>query len=283
MPYHSPEEDEIDLRRLWQTVVRRKAVLFGVTAFVMIAAVVYLLVTKPVYEAKALIQIGSINSKLFETPASLKSKLEMIYHVNDKNIEQEYPRIYSVSTPKKSEDLIGLSLYGLNNEEAIRMAREVYNSIVSKHRKIIDSFTELQKRHLAQVEAEAKRLKSEIGRQTELIESQKELMKQALQSGNREEAGLISAEYSKNLEKLFALQGLLSKTLERINTIELSLSPLNVKETRLVGDIVTYDHPVKPKVKLVLAVAFISGLMLGLFILFFMEFITKERGEAAPD
>ena len=283
MPYHSPEEDEIDLRQLWQTVVRRKAVLFGVTAFVMIAAVIYLLVSKPVYEAKVLIQIGSIDSKLFETPASLKSKLEMIYHVNDKNVKQEYPLISSISTPKKSSDLIGLSLYGLNSEEASRMAREVYNSIASKHRKVIESFTELQKRYLAQVGAEAKRLKSEIGRQTEIIESEKELLKQALQSVKRGEAGLVSAEYSKNLEKLFALQDLLSKTLERINEIELSLSPLNVKETRLVGDIVTYDHPVKPRVKLILAVAFVSGLMLGLFLLFFLEFIAKERGESRPD
>ncbi|WP_457595107.1 Wzz/FepE/Etk N-terminal domain-containing protein, partial [Hydrogenimonas sp.] len=81
MPYVVPEEESIDLRMLWQTLVRRKGVLLSTVVATTALALLYLWIAKPVYEAKALLQIGSIDSKILEKPATLKTKLDAIYHI----------------------------------------------------------------------------------------------------------------------------------------------------------------------------------------------------------
>ena len=98
-----------------------------------------------------------------------------------------------------------------------------------------------------------------------------------IQEHKTQEASILSMVYFKNLEKLTALQNLLSKSMDDINQIELSLSPINIKKTQLVGEIITYDHPVEPKKILIIAVSLITGLILGIFLALFLEIIGKEK------
>jgi len=61
------------------------------------------------------------------------------------------------------------------------------------------------------------------------------------------------------------------------------LLPYNYKNTEIIGEIITKDHPVKPKKKLIVIVAFITGLMLAVFLAFFLEFIRSSREEEIQD
>ncbi len=58
-----------------------------------------------------------------------------------------------------------------------------------------------------------------------------------------------------------------------------SAKTTKIKMTSLVGEITVSDKAVKPKKKLIVSVAFISGLMLSIFLAFFLEFIQAERKE----
>ncbi|MEE8588094.1 MAG: GNVR domain-containing protein, partial [Sulfurimonadaceae bacterium] len=52
-----------------------------------------------------------------------------------------------------------------------------------------------------------------------------------------------------------------------------------IKRTELVGEVELLDRPIKPKKKLIVVVAFITGLMLSVFLAFFLEFIQGNREE----
>lgn len=66
----------------------------------------------------------------------------------------------------------------------------------------------------------------------------------------------------------------------QINDLNLVISPLNIKETKLLGKVILNDFAIKPKKKLIVAVAFITGLILSIFLVFFMEFISKNKEDA---
>ena len=54
-------EDEIDLRELFQTIKKRKKMIYVITGVITLLAVVYAFVlVKPTYEVKAMIEIGKM-------------------------------------------------------------------------------------------------------------------------------------------------------------------------------------------------------------------------------
>ena len=68
----------------------------------------------------------------------------------------------------------------------------------------------------------------------------------------------------------------LPKLQESRKLVVISMQGHNYENTKIVGEIITQDKPVKPKKLLILIVAFITGLMFSVFLAFFVEFI-KEK------
>ncbi|MEA1916098.1 MAG: GNVR domain-containing protein, partial [Campylobacterota bacterium] len=68
---------------------------------------------------------------------------------------------------------------------------------------------------------------------------------------------------------------------ERKSLIKLSLQPHNFKNTKVIGKIMISDYPIKPKKRLIVVVAFVTGLILSIFLVFFMEFIRGAKEEDA--
>jgi len=69
----------------------------------------------------------------------------------------------------------------------------------------------------------------------------------------------------------------LTKLLEERKLIKLSMQPHNYHNTAVVGNIITQEHPVKPKKVLIVIIAFITGLMLSVFLAFFLEFLQEIK------
>ncbi|MCW8838257.1 MAG: hypothetical protein OQK11_06115, partial [Thiovulaceae bacterium] len=64
---------------------------------------------------------------------------------------------------------------------------------------------------------------------------------------------------------------------ERIEDLKYKISSLNVQNSSLVGEYVIHDYPAKPKKKLIVVVAFITGFILSIFLVFFLEFVKGFR------
>ena len=76
-------------------------------------------------------------------------------------------------------------------------------------------------------------------------------------------------------------ESLATTTINNLNEDKLLSSslmlPHNYKNTHIVGEIITNDYPIKPKKKLIVTVAFVTGLILSIFLVFFLEFIGKTE------
>ena len=271
-----PEADTIDLRELWQILKRRKKTIARTTIALFMLAILYLIIAKPVYEANASFQIGQIESKPIEKPIDLKFYLESIYHIGDKNTKREYPILDRVTVPKKSDRQIKLVAVGYDNKSAKKILEEIVGLILEKENTIINSYLSIKKRELRKSQILLKNLKEQIKRQDGIL---KELSGQ-IKEADQEALPAITLEYSKNLEKYDMLESRLLKLQEKISSLEMELSPVNIQPSKMIGSINTYDHPVKPKKLLILTVSLLTGLMLGIFLAFFLEFIKSEEKES---
>ena len=240
----------------------------------MAVALLYLWMAKPLYEARALLQIGSIGSKLLEEPASLKVKLESMYRINDSNVQKEYPLISSVSIPKKAKGLLRLTALGYDNAGAAEKIREVIGVVESEHGKIVQNYIALKQKELSVIRQKAERLREQIESVMRRIDAEKR--EGAKRSSERDDPA-SSVAYSWDLDGLYALQTLRADTEVLIRQTEMELSAPNLRKSRQVGEVTLYDHPVEPKRGVILAVAMVSGFLLGIFAIFILETIAREE------
>ena len=69
------------------------------------------------------------------------------------------------------------------------------------------------------------------------------------------------------------------KLLEEIEELKYNKSEQNIQNSKVIGEFVIKDYPLKPKRVLIVIVAFITGFMLSIFLAFFLEFITSAKRE----
>lgn len=66
---------------------------------------------------------------------------------------------------------------------------------------------------------------------------------------------------------------------EQINNLNYNITEQNIRNNEIVGDFIVKNYPIKPKRKLIVVVAFASGLVLSVFIVFFLNFFREEKPE----
>jgi len=142
------EEDEIDLIELWKTLKNHKLVIFITTFLFIILAVIFIVITKPEYEAVATLQLGGqliqtgsgLTMKYFEDTDKLKEYLDVKYDVNGKYRKKGTKTyIKDVSVPRKTKGFITITSYGPNNSQAIKTLTAVLDDVMKKHKAFYDN------------------------------------------------------------------------------------------------------------------------------------------------
>ena len=64
---------------------------------------------------------------------------------------------------------------------------------------------------------------------------------------------------------------------EKIETLNFKKSEQNLSNTKLVGDYIISDNPIKPKKSLVIMVSFVTSFILSIFIVFVLNFINNTK------
>ena len=310
------QEDEIDLRELWKTLVKRKNFIIIFTAIVTILAIVYALAKTPIYEARALVEIGNYrlynnntnNRASLDNGSQLAKKLNILFIDSKKNIKDRQAWIESISVPKGSKDFIEIVAYGISNELAKQEVQKVVKYIRQKHQKILD---DVKKRRTVEINNIVLKIENIKNRTIPLLDKKIKVQEQTLLNFKSQ-----IKQISNNIQKIEDIKPVLTalKLMEKrdlttfvikLNTqlmdmrdkrdrllttdiaklrenkmlIESLLLPYNYKNSNVVGDILLNDYPVKPKKKLIVIVAFVTGLILSIFIVFFLEFIESEKKE----
>ena len=273
------QQDTIDLRELFAILKRRKKMIWGVTSLFTLLALIYVfVVAKPVYEVKAMIQIGQINEKSIDNINDIKQKLDYEYQVNVKDKEIELPRVKAISIPKKSNTILSINIHGYSNEEAIKYIQNVINTIESKYKNKTDLYIDNQKKLIELTQDDIRENQKDLDQlRTQLdIYSEKIL---SLSSEDAALAGIYALQIGQKQSQLQSLKKHISSLKTKEQNLKLSLTPFKMKPTHLVGEIETLEKPIKPKKKLIVIVAFITGLMLSVFLAFFLEFIKGMKEE----
>ena len=273
------QQDTIDLRELFAILKKRKLLIAVVTGLLTLLAIIYaFFIAKPVYEVKAMIEIGVINNKPIDNINSIQQKLSYVYKVNKKDIKRELPMVKSISAAKKSDNILSLIIQGNNNEEAAQYIQTVIKKIETEYKEKTNTYTENQKK-LISLTREAI---EENTQSITLMEKEVNTYSQKIISLTAEDAALAGIYVLQIGQKQTELQGL-KKYISALKTkeeeLKLSITPVMMKSTHIVGEIETLENPIEPKKKLIVIVAFITGLMLSVFLAFFLEFLAGMRRE----
>jgi len=102
-------------------------------------------------------------------------------------------------------------------------------------------------------------------KQTDLVLSKENIILEAIPDLERQKTDLLNIT--------------LPKFNDDIAVLKYNISPSNLKNASVVGEMQVSDYPVKPKKKLIVIVAFVTGLMFSIFLAFFLEFVKGGQRE----
>lgn len=310
------QEDEIDLRELFKTIWDRRFFVITFTLVVTVLAAIYAYTKTPIYEAKALIEIGEykqnnpisgtgITKTSLDDAAILEKKLSTLFVDMKKNVEDRTSEITSITVAKDLKNFLEIKSEAISNDEAKNEILKILTFVQAEHEKILDDAKKQRELELRNIDLQISDIKSksvalidkklEIGSKTlENLKEQLNLVDENLKridTLNPSLAALklmekkdittaISELTVKNFELEEKKDELLTTSLYKLEEnkkiVETILLPHNYKNTEIVGEIMINDFPAKPKKSLIIAVAFVTGFILSIFLVFLINFIRKN-------
>ena len=310
------EEDEIDLRELFKTIWDSKVLIISITLLITLLAGTYAFMKTPIYEAKALIEIGNYkldnnnnnNKVLLSNPTELSQKLNVTFIDMFKNIKEKKSEITSIYVLKKSQVMLEVKSEGISNELAIKEINTLLLSIQKKDQLILDDVKFRRELEIKNINSIIDNIKNE---EVNFINDKITLQKKRLDNYKKQLIA-INQNIKRTNNKNPALSALLimqqrdlsasifnidtnilelhnqkttlvttkiNSLIEKRNLIKSILLPYNYKNSQIIGEILINDYASKPKKKLIVVVAFITGFILSIFLVFFLSFIRSMKEE----
>ena len=314
------EEDEIDLRELFKTLILNKGKILLLTSFITLAAATYAFLVPKTFEATAIVKLGEYKladtntntntntNVVVDNAAELTKELEVLFINLLKNEKEREAWIEKVVLVKNQKNLFELSAQGHSNELATLEIKKVIEYVQLKHKKVLDDLKEFRESQIYQAEGQLvllktktlPSLKEKIARykkDIQIYEDNFKSVQQNLKEIKKTNPTLATMQINEQKymsDMLIKLKDSLenfenqkdsmeiiqiSKLEEQLNTLKTLMKPYNYKNTEVIGNIMTNDYAIKPKKMLIVVVAFVSGLILSIFLIFFMEFIKGMRKE----
>ena len=304
------EEDEIDLKELFKTIWAKKIFIVIFTLVVTILAGFYAYSKTPIYEAKALLEIGEykINNTTknsVDDASTLEKKLSTLFVDMEKNLKDKTSEISNISVVKGLKNFLEIKSESTSNEEAKNEILKVLTFVQNEHEKILDDVKKQKEMELRNIDLQISDIKSKsvalidkkIENNIKNLKSLEEQLKQVdenlkkIDSLNPSLAALklmekrditnsINTITIQNFELESKKDELLTTTLYKLEEskqiAESLLLSHNYKNTQIVGEIMTNDFPTKPKKKLIVAVAFVTGFIISIFLVFLFNFIKQN-------
>lgn len=276
------EEDKIDLRELFSILKKQKKLISVVTLLFTLLALVYVFIAKPVYQVKTMIEVGQIDEKPIDNINNIQQKLSYVYKVNVKGNKMKLPRVKSISVPKKSTSIISVIIHGNNNEEAVKYVEAMIDNIETAYREKTNAFTNNQKELISFIQEDIKYNNNDVEQMQEALDtySQKII---SLKSEDAALAGIYALQIGQKHTELQNIKKYISELKTKEQKLKLSITPFRIKPTQIVGEIETLNQPIQPKKRLIVIIAFITGLMISVFLAFFLEFISRIKKEKTQE
>lgn len=288
------QEQEIELidllRILWK---RKKLILLGTLMLTVIAAGVSLLLPK-VYEVSAIIEPGKIvHDRAIFTPEVIRENI--LGEAYDTYVRKslnltpsEYPKKFKVTIPKATS-LVKISIETAEPEQGAKILDELLRQVTAavnekvdiekqrmnndiqlaliRNKSLVEKIS-LTKNQMADATGKIKDL--ETNRKKAMVSRGSDAMSLLLYSNEVKDQQVY---YNNLQEKLNELETEALGADLRIDNLRLTLSQL--KATNLVKPPTVSEWPVKPKKSLIVALAFMSGLLGTTLLAFVLEYFER--------
>ena len=276
------QEDEIDLREIFATIVKYKTMLFSSTAFITICAVIFAFSKTPVYEVSATIEIGNfateqVQSALLEEGSMALNRFRIIY-INSSD-SKGYPKIAAIELVRGANNLIKITSESTDNTSANEKTNECVTNIINDHEKKFNLYLSSMKNKIALL----KEHKDEMIKQKQVLENEIVLQQaniDAIVKNNAVAAVVYTMDLNRKSQSMIEIKDKIFQLSDRLNGLESAISSENMKNTHLIGEVVKNRFPVQPKKKLIITLGFVAGLFLSLFLVFFVEYVKKNKHES---
>lgn len=302
-------EDEIDLKELFKTIWEKKIFIIIFTLIITILSGIYIYIKKPIYEAKALLELGhyktGVNTKTYLLSSKeLNKKLNILFI----DIDKENTKYEKINILKGFNAFIEVEVNDESNDAAIKKINELIKFISKKEEEIYDRRFEDIKLKINKLDLklkdvknlEVKNLEVKINIQEKTIISVKNQLKsleKALENVKTNDYAVFLLKQNEkkileekirtiNLNLLDLTQSLINLRTNKIiqieeekRVLEKNLLENNNMKVKVVGKIITNDYPIKPKKKLILVISFVTGFILSIFLVFFIQFIKNFKEE----
>jgi len=245
---------------------------------------------------------------MLDNASSLAQELRIIFIDLLENEKVKISKITDIKILKKQDNFLSISAQSINNNLASEEINKVVNFIKTKHKKILTDLEKTRKLNIKKLENQIIRIKTKelpmlnnkvvnLKKDINYYSENLKILSNNIKLIKKTNPALAMLEINeqKNLrEVLFTLKNDLidlenkifnldvnevSNLNEQINNIKLLLKPYNYKNTYIIGNIITNDYPIKPKKILIVIVAFITGLILSIFLVFILEFFRNENNK----
>ena len=284
------QEHEIRLIDLWRVIVRRKRVLVGIWGLVFLFGLGYLVIIEPVYEYKAVVQIGQIGKKgpieaaknkaivqigqigkkgPIEAAKKLVQRLQAEYRIME--TQHHFPRIKAIKV--ESDNIISLTVQDRTNSGAGNYLKQTVNRLISEHevvyneQKVISVAENTKRRERYE---SLKRLIGMLRKQVGEVSAHIDMLKRK----NPSEAGILTLGMGNLLSKIWELE-------EILTNLQLELTDPPSQQTKLIGKPTGSNNPIKPKPAIVIPLGIVWGLILGIFSAFIAEFVSNTKKKMA--
>jgi uncharacterized protein involved in exopolysaccharide biosynthesis len=260
IPVTQCEEDEIDLKELIKTILKYKKFIFVFTLLITFLSAVYVFLKTPVYEINTDIQVGYISNKKIYLIDPQAVKLYIKNNFNNSNNDKiKYPKV-EVNLIKGTRNILNLKIDTFSNKEGLDYLNKILSAIHKKEDKKLNIYIKNIKSQIKILQNYSNNLKNQI----KILEKQLKIIKDP-------------DIYKIILNSIFQNQKEIVSTQLKITNLQNQISPTNINKTQIIGKILQYDHPIKPKKALIITVAFIIGFILSIFMVFFIEFIKSFK------
>jgi uncharacterized protein involved in exopolysaccharide biosynthesis len=246
------------------------------------------------------------NKAILDSTADLSKKLNLLFIDMFKNEEDRKSEISSISVPKKSNNFIEIKAEATSNKLASEEIIKVVVYIKNKHQKILNDVKNRRELEIKNIEVKINNIKNKeikllsekikiqqanlddyknqlntIGRNIKDIENTNPALT-ALKLMEKRDLSSFILELNLQLMDMRNKKDELETTsinqlLEKKQLVKSMMLPHNYKNSEVIGQVITNNYPIKPKKKLIVAVAFIAGFILSIFLVFIMNAFRKEE------
>lgn len=263
--------DDGSLLELWIVLTKKKGLILTVLLISLVVAGFSIFFTPPVYESRAVLQIGQIGQiGQIESPAVVTKRAVVQEDVDRGKTTTDKARPFiQTAFLEKDTNLISIIARGPTPEATREYLVQVVEKVIHEHQELFDLARKKQQQSLDLMQMRSQSLNQMIAANEKEMAA---LAKQSLNANTFSALGtyILASERSRLFEQRMQIE-------QKQTELRVAMSALQSKPTTLIKAPTLSTDPVRPRPLLYFAFAIGIGLMLGIFSALAIEFINKAR------